>query len=69
MWICTFLGVVIIDVDLGLLIGVGVSLFTIVLRDQLLQFKFLSEYDKSHVYVDTDLVEIRVALRACWNYL
>lgn len=34
IWICTFLGVVFLDIDYGLMIGVGVSLITVVLQTQ-----------------------------------
>ncbi len=54
--------VVILDVDYGLIIGVVVSLFMVILRDQFFQIKTLFKYNqKSGIdchYVDKDLVNI-----------
>lgn len=52
----TFLSVVLLDVDLGLVVGIVVSLLMVILRDQILQIKDLTEYKSFKNYVDDSLI-------------
>ena len=47
---------VLVDVEYGLIIGVGISLVTILLKDQFVQIRYLSEYFDGSTFVDKDLV-------------
>ena len=49
-WIITFLGVVLLDVDFGLLIGIAISIFMVVIRDKFFQLRNLFEYKSNFVY-------------------
>lgn len=48
-WIGTFLGVVLLDVDIGLFIGVALSIFLIIVRDQSAKIIQLDKYDSSFI--------------------
>lgn len=54
VWLGAFLGVVLLDVDIGLIIGIVISLLTVIIKDQLLRLKQLKKY--TDVYVDKDYV-------------
>lgn len=54
----TFLSVVILDVDYGLVIGVGISVGSLIVKDQFVQIRNLSEYEKSPEYFDSDFVKL-----------
>jgi hypothetical protein len=56
VWIVTYLSVVLLDVDLGLLIGVLVSIIIVVIKDQFFQVKTISKY--KNIYVDNNFVRI-----------
>jgi hypothetical protein len=45
-----------LDVDYGLLIGIGVSIFSIIVRDQRAQVKTLIPYENSAQFIDTDML-------------
>jgi MFS superfamily sulfate permease-like transporter len=53
-WIITFLGVVLLDVDFGLLIGIAISIFMVVIRDKFFQLRNLIEYKSN--FVDENLI-------------
>lgn len=53
-WIITFLGVVLLDVDFGLLIGIAISIFMVVIRDKFFQLRNLFEYKSN--FVDENLI-------------
>ena len=42
VWIFTFLSVILLNVDVGLIIGISVSLITIVIKDRFLRMKQVS---------------------------
>ena len=51
------MGVVLLDVDIGLLIGLAISIFTVIVRDQLARArKLVKASDPSLGYIDEDLV-------------
>lgn len=54
IWFITFMSVVFIDVDYGLIIGVGISIFLIVIKDQLFQLRNMESYEGR--FVDGDFV-------------
>lgn len=56
VWIVTYLSVVLLDVDYGLLIGVLVSIIIVVIKDQFFQVKTISQY--KNIYVDNSFVRI-----------
>jgi MFS superfamily sulfate permease-like transporter len=53
-WIITFLGVVLLDVDFGLLIGIAISIFMVVIRDKFFQLRNLIDYKSN--FVDENLI-------------
>ncbi len=55
-WLVTFLAVVVLDVDYGLYIGVGVSILFVVVKDQNFQFRSLESYNNTTHYCDRDFV-------------
>ncbi len=66
-WLVTFLGVVLLDVDYGLYVGIGVSLFIVVVRDQFFQVRKLTEYTTTNefvneIFVINDLTNERVCI-------
>jgi MFS superfamily sulfate permease-like transporter len=66
-WLVTFLGVVLLDVDYGLYVGIGVSLFIVVVRDQFFQVRKLTEYTATNefvneIFVINDLTNERVCI-------
>lgn len=51
------------DVDLGLYIGLGFSIFMIVFKDQMFQMRNLTSYKDSDNFVDAGLVlEVAVSI-------
>lgn len=54
VWFASCLGVICLDVDIGLVIGILISVFTVVIKDQLFKLKPLKKY--TEVYVDKDYV-------------
>ena len=55
-WLIVFSSVVVLDVDYGLVIGVGISILGIILRDQFVQIRQLIKYDELGNFVDKNLV-------------
>ena len=55
-WLFTFVSTVLLDVDYGLFIGIGVSIFSIIVRDQRGQVKKLIPYENSAHYFDVNLL-------------
>ena len=53
----TFLSVVILDVDYGLVVGVGISVCSLIVKDQFFQIRTLAEYEKNKEYFDSDFVK------------
>ena len=53
-WIITFLGVVLLDVDFGLLIGISISIFMVIIRDKFFQLRNLIEYKSN--FFDENLI-------------
>lgn len=56
VWILTFLSVVFLDVDVGLIIGIGVSIFSVVVNDQFFNLQSLSHRQNS----EDDLAKSKV---------
>ena len=52
----SFIGVVLLDVDYGLVIGVGVSIIMVIVKDQFLKIRPLSEYRVGGGFFDQDLI-------------
>lgn len=52
IWICTFLGVVVIDIDYGLLIGIVVSLLVLLGRSQKPKTARLGHIPNTDLYLD-----------------
>ena len=54
----TFIAVVVIDIDHGIVIGLAISLFMVVVKDQIVRLSFLVEYSESsgRNFVNKDLV-------------
>jgi hypothetical protein len=55
-WIITFLSVVLIDVDWGLLIGILTSIWLVVIKDQLLKLRQLNQNETSKTYFDKKIL-------------
>ncbi len=55
-WAVTFLSVVVLDVDYGLVIGVGASVLLVVVKDQRFQLRSLGNYKNTTDYCDQDFV-------------
>jgi len=55
-WVITFCSVVFLDIDYGLVIGVVVSNFAIIVKDQFFQIRLLGAYSDSPDFVDKDFV-------------
>ena len=51
----TFLSVVFLDVDIGLFVGLGVSVILITIKDQNIDFVKLAKFDDKSIYVDENL--------------
>jgi hypothetical protein len=56
-WLLTFLGVVLLDVDIGLLIGLIVSVLIIFLRDQFFTLKSFVKFNNNPNVAYKNLVE------------
>ncbi|CAL4185526.1 unnamed protein product, partial [Meganyctiphanes norvegica] len=54
IWICTFLGVVIVDIDYGLVIGIIVSLFVLLARNQKPVTARLGHIPNTDIYLDKE---------------
>jgi solute carrier family 26 protein len=52
VWIITFLGVILIDIDVGLLIGVGVSLVALYIKGWKTYYSMLGTIPETAIYVD-----------------
>jgi MFS superfamily sulfate permease-like transporter len=52
--------VVVLDVDIGLYIGLGVSILFVVIKDQLFQTRQLEKYKYSEYFVDADFIQCNV---------
>jgi MFS superfamily sulfate permease-like transporter len=48
-WLGTFLGVVIFDIDIGLVIGLTLSILVIVIKDQYVQIRTLVPYNDAYI--------------------
>ena len=57
VWILTFLSVVFLDVDIGLIIGIGVSIISVVINDQFFKLKSVTYRPHS----ENDLTKLNVA--------
>ena len=53
----TFLSALILNIDYGLFIGIGISIFMVVIKDQLLPVRTLVQYKNSSNYVDIDSIK------------
>ena len=53
-WLITFVGVVLLDVDYGLVIGMGISILMIIFKDQYFQMRSMLEYRGKGGFVDED---------------
>ena len=67
-WIITFLGVVLLDVDFGLLIGIAISIFMVVIRDKFFQLRNLFEY-KSNFLDENLIINDETKLEVIYNYI
>ena len=67
-WIITFLGVVLLDVDFGLLIGIAISIFMVVIRDKFFQLRNLFEY-KSNFVDENLIINDETKLEVIYNYI
>lgn len=56
-WLLTFLGVILLDVDIGLLIGLIVSVLIIFLRDQFFTLKSFVKFKNQSKVAYKNLVE------------
>jgi MFS superfamily sulfate permease-like transporter len=56
-WLLTFLGVILLDVDIGLLIGLIVSVLIIFLRDQFFTLKSFVKFKNQSKIAYKNLVE------------
>ena len=57
-WLVTYLGVVMLDVDVGLVIGLGISIFTVIVRDQFMRLKSqVKSSDPSLSYIDETFIQ------------
>ena len=55
-WFITFVSVVFLNVDVGLVIGVFVSNLMVVVKDQFYQMRYLSKYDETTDFIDNELI-------------
>ena len=55
IWICSFLGVVIVDIDYGLVIGIIISLFVLLSRNQKPATAKLGNIPNTDIYLDKDI--------------
>ena len=53
----TFLGTVILDVDIGLFIGIGTSILVVIIKDMLSPIKKMVKYKNTSSYVEKYLVD------------
>ena len=53
----TFMSALILSIDYGLFIGIGISIFMVVIKDQLLPVRTLVQYKNSSNYVDIDSIK------------
>jgi hypothetical protein len=56
----TFLCVVLLDVDVGLFIGLLISVLLITVKDQRVEFVKLIKFDDKSIYIDEKIVELKV---------
>jgi hypothetical protein len=56
-WLVTFLGVIIIDVDIGLYIGLGFSLLLIIVQSQRALTSVLGNIPYTDIYESIDICE------------
>lgn len=56
VWFVTFVSVVFMDVDYGLAIGAGISMFLVVIKDQFFNMRSLAQYDETSEYADGNLI-------------
>jgi hypothetical protein len=59
LWLGTFVSVVLLDVDLGLFIGIILTLLLIAVKDHNYEVRKLIKYT-AFEYVDEDLIKINV---------
>jgi MFS superfamily sulfate permease-like transporter len=52
IWVATFLSAIIVDIDVGLAVGVAVSLLTLLWRNQRAYACILGEIPRTGIYVD-----------------
>lgn len=63
VWFASFAGVVLLDVDFGLIIGILLSLLGVVIRDQVAKLKQLKRH--TDVFVDKDYVTSKSPRMVC----
>jgi hypothetical protein len=53
----TFLSVVLLDVDIGLFVGLGVSILLITIKDQNINIVKMTRFNDKSTYIDENLVK------------
>jgi hypothetical protein len=53
----TFLSVVLLDVDIGLFVGLGVSILLITIKDQNINIVKMTRFNDKSIYIDENLVK------------
>ncbi|CAF0735662.1 unnamed protein product [Brachionus calyciflorus] len=57
-WMVTFLSVVVLDVNVGLFIGIGTSILVVIIKDMFSPIKVLVKYKNTSNYVENELVKL-----------
>lgn len=58
LWILTFLATVLVDVDLGLIIGVSLSIAIVIIRSVVPDVTVLGRDDKTKVWLDKEKYDV-----------
>lgn len=61
-WMGTFLSVVLLDVDIGLFIGVSIAILCVVLKDKQLEFVKLVRFNNTCEFIDEKFLKFEVIL-------
>ena len=67
-WIGTYLSVVLLDVDIGLFIGLLFSIILIIMKDQNFELRKLVKYKNYPIFVDNETFKSGVNLNIFSNY-
>ena len=53
----TFVSTLFLNIDYGLFIGIGISIFIVIVKDQLIPIRTMVQYKNSSYYVDADIIK------------